>query len=248
MDPAALSTTELLARAAASALAADRDDAALWRLIGQLQERATPEVFDAAAAWCRAPERDLRLLGAYVLGDLGIEEMWPFAAECDPVLMPLLADVDPDVAAAAIVSIEKLNIGDNLEIARRADHPARQVRLAVAGCLSAFGDPDTSDALIALSRDPDVEVRRAAVNGLASQPQPDSEAIRLALVERLCDADRAVVEEALWGLAVRGDARGDAVLRAALEAPDVPEIVHMAAFTREMKAPAAGPSKWPPRQ
>jgi hypothetical protein len=248
MNPAALSTTELLARAAESALAADRDEPALWRLIDQLQDRATREVFDAAAAWCRAPEAGLRLLGASVLGDLGIEQMWPFAAECDPVLMPLLSDDDPDVVAAAIASIEKLDIGDNLEIARRAAHPARQVRLAVAGCLAAFSDPETSEALIALSRDPDVEVLRAADNGLGRQVHPDSEAIRMALVERLCDADRVTVEEALWGLAVRGDARGDAVLRAALEAPDATETVHMAAFTREMKAPAAGPARWPKPQ
>lgn len=248
MDPTALSTTDLLARAAESALAADRDEPELWRLIDQLQDRATREVFEAAAAWCRAPQADLRLLGAYVLGDLGIEQMWPFAAECDPILMPLLSDADPDVVAAAIASIEKLDIGDNLEIARRAAHPARQVRLAVAGCLGAFSDPDTSDALIALSRDGDVEVRRAAVNGLGRQAHPDSEAIRLALVERLCDEDRETVEEALWGLAVRGDARGDAVLRAALGAPDATETVRMAAFTREMKAPAVEPARWPTTQ
>lgn len=248
MDPAALSTTDLLARAAESALAPDRDERALWGLIDRLHDRATREVFDAAAAWCRAPESDLRLLGAYVLGDLGIEQMWPFAAASDPVLMPLLADEDPDVVAAAIVSIEKLDIGDNLEIARRATHPARQVRLAVAGCLSAFSDPDTSEALIALSRDPDVEVRRAAANGLGRQAHPDSEAIRLALIACLCDEDRDTVEEAIWGLAVRGDARGDAVLRAALEAPDASEIVHTAAFTREMKAPASGPPRWPRTQ
>jgi HEAT repeat protein len=248
MDHAALSTTDLLARAAESALDPHRDEPALWRLIDQLHDRPSREVFDAAVAWCRAPESDLRLLGSRVLGDLGIEQMWPFAADCDPVLMPLLSDEDPDVVAAAIEAIEKLDIGDNLAIAQRASHPARQVRLAVAGCLSAFSDPDTSDALIALSRDADVEVRRAAVNGLGRQPHPDSEAIRAALVERLCDADRETVEEAIWGLAVRGDARGDAVLRAALEAPDATEVVHRAAFTREMQAPATGPGRWPRAQ
>ena len=248
MDSAALSTTDLLARAAESALDPERDEPRLWRLIDQLHDRPTRDVFDAAVAWCRAPESDLRLLGCYILGDLGIEQMWPFAAECDPVLMPLLADDDPDVVAAAIVAIEKLDIGDNLQIATCATHPARQVRIAVAGCLSAFSDPDTSDALIALSRDADLEVRRAAVNGLGRQAHPDSEAIRLALIERLCDDDRETVEEAIWGLAVRGDARGDAVLRAALEAPDVSDLVHTAAFTREMKAPAVGPASWPKPQ
>ena len=245
MDPAALSTTDLLACAAESALAADRDEPALWRLVDELHDRPTREVFDAAAAWCRAPEPDLRLLGVYVVGELGWQQRFPFAAASDPVLMPLLADDDPDVAAAAIASVERLNIGDNLAIARRAGHPARQVRLAVARCLGAFSDPDTSDALIALSRDPDLDVRRAAVHGLGRQPQPDSEAIRLALVERLCDEDRETTEDAIWGLAVRGDARGDAMLRAALEAPDVAEIVRMAAFAREMDVPVAA---WPGRQ
>ena len=64
MDPAALSTTDLLARAAESALDPARDEPALWRLIDQLHDRPTREVFDAAVAWCRAPEGDLRLLGS----------------------------------------------------------------------------------------------------------------------------------------------------------------------------------------
>jgi hypothetical protein len=233
MDPAALSTTDLLAAAAEAAQATPVDQSRLWPFIHALHDRGTREVFDAAAAWCRAPEATLRSLGADVLSSLGIEDSWPFAKESDAVLMPLLDDPEPDVIAAAVNAIEQLDIGDNLAIARLHTHPAREVRAVVSHCLAAFSDPDTSDALIALSRDADTEVRRNAVNGLAARPHLDSEAIRLALIARVCDPDRETAEEAIFGLAIRRDARGDAMLRAALQDPDAGEIIHMAALYRD---------------
>ena len=68
MDHATPSTTALLADAAAAALASDPDDRRLWDLIYALQERASREVFEAAAAWCRSPSPPLRRLGATCSG------------------------------------------------------------------------------------------------------------------------------------------------------------------------------------
>ena len=81
MDHATLSTTVLLADAAAAALTSDLDDHRLWDLIYALQERATRDVFEAAAAWCHSPGPPLRRLGVAVLGELGLDGSFPFARE-----------------------------------------------------------------------------------------------------------------------------------------------------------------------
>ena len=171
MDADALSTTTLFARIAEAACSAASDDAVPWTAIRRLCDRPTGEVVEVAERCCRSPERRLRLVGADVLADLVDRDDRPEAAACDAILMPLLRDADPDVIAAALDAIVTLDAGDNLAIAALAGHPARVVRAAVASCLATFEDPETSDALIALSRDADPEVRRHAVNGLGAGPE-----------------------------------------------------------------------------
>ena len=87
MDHATLSTSALLADAAATAIASNPDDRRLWDLIYALHERATPDVFEAAAAWCRSARPPLRSLGVAVLGELGLDGSFPFARESEPVLL-----------------------------------------------------------------------------------------------------------------------------------------------------------------
>jgi len=232
MDADALSTTTLFASIADAARAAPSDDAVPWRAIRRLCDRPTREIVAVAARCCRSPERRLRLVGTDILADLVDRRDAPDAAACDAILMPLLADADPDVIAAAIDAIVTLDVGDNVAIAALAGHPAREVRVAVAACLATFEDPETFDALIALSRDADPDVRRHAVNGLGAQPEPDSEAIRVALAERVTDTERDIAEDAIWGLVIRGDPRGNAALDAALARGDTSETLQDAALHR----------------
>ena len=83
----ALSTTELVREAAELAASRqDLDDARLWAIIDALQDRATREVFEAAAVWCGSAAPLVRLLGATVLSELGLEQEMPFARESDAVL------------------------------------------------------------------------------------------------------------------------------------------------------------------
>lgn len=91
------------------------------------------------------------------------------------------------------------------------DHPAEEVRFAVAIALSAIAGGDQSEAvvsaLIRLSTDADGDVRDWATMGLGSITEKDDDAIRDALAARLDDPEGDTAGEALLGLALRKDAR-----------------------------------------
>src|SRR5687767_4375758 len=106
MSVSSLSTTALLADVAEVATTlGPLDERRLWDLICALRERATREVFDAAAAWCASSAPVLRTVGADVLGELGWAVEHPFAKESEPVLLPLLRDQDTNVVAAAALAL-----------------------------------------------------------------------------------------------------------------------------------------------
>ena len=233
MDHATLSTATLLADAAAAAIAAAPDDRPLWDLIYALHQRATRDVFDAAAAWCRSPSAPLRGLGVAVLGELGLDDGLPFTRESEPVLLSLLQDAEATVVAAAALALGTLGADDTATLCRTADHTVVAVRAAVARSLCDLAGPGVIPTLIALSRDPDVEVRRQATSGLGGFDREDSEELRLALVARLDDTDTETREEAIFALAQLGDDRVDAALRVALDEPETSELIEMAAMAAE---------------
>jgi len=235
MDHTTISTTALLADAAAAAIASNPDDRRLWDLIYALQERATRDVFEAAAAWCRSPGAPLRGLGVAVLGELGLDGSFPFARESEPVLLPLLQDADATVVAAAALALGTLGADDTATLCRAASHPAASVRAAVARSLCDLAGPGVIPTLITLTRDADAEVRQQATSGLGGFDREDTEELRLALVERLDDTDTETREEAIFALAQLGDDRVDAALRVALEEPETSELIEMAAMAVENK-------------
>jgi len=235
MDHATPSTTALLADAAAAAIASDPDDRRLWDLIYALHERATREVFEAAVAWCRSLSPSLRHLGVAVLGELGLDGSFPFARESEPVLLPLLHDDDATVIAAAALALGTLGADDTATLCRAASHAAADVRAAVARSLCDLAGPGVVPTLIALTRDPEAAVRQLATSGLGGFDREDTEALRLALVERLADPDAETREEAIFALAQLGDDRVDAALRVALEEPETSELIEMAAMAVESR-------------
>ena len=235
MDYASRSTAALLADAAAAAIASNPDDRELWDLIYALHERATRDVFEAAAAWCRSPSPPLRRLGVDVLGELGLDAGFPFARESEPVLMPLLQDCETTVVAAAALALGTLGADDTATLCRAASHAAASVRAAVARSLCDLAGASVVPTLIALTRDVEAEVRQLATSGLGGFDREDTEELRLALVERLEDTDAETREEAIFALAQLGDDRVDAALRVALEEPETSELIEMAAMAVENK-------------
>ena len=96
--------------------------------------------------------------------------------------------------------------------------PDAAVRLAVASSLPKlleWGAPEPSeviDALIALSSDPDDEVRDWATFGLGQMTDADGPEVRAALLERSADRCQDAREEGVCGLARRRDPRGITLL------------------------------------
>ncbi|GAA1508894.1 hypothetical protein GCM10009730_11260 [Streptomyces albidochromogenes] len=188
--------------------------AALWR-------RGDEETFQAAAAWCASGDPLRQAFAADVLAQLGFEQGdKPFAARALPLLRELAreaGDSDSELAQAAVLALGHHGDPTALpEILRHAGHPEAEVRHRVALSLIGLvpaGHREGAAALIALSRDPDDEVRDWATLALAGF-DADTPEIRQALADRLEDHDPDTAAEAAGGLAARGDARAvDALAR-----------------------------------
>jgi hypothetical protein len=238
MDHATLSTTTLLATPPLPHRLGP-DDRRLWDLIYALHERATRDVFEAAAAWCRVAERAAPRSRCRRARRARSRRQLPFARESEPVLLPLLQDADATVVARAL-ALGTLGADDTATLCRAASHAAAIVRAAVARSLCDLAGPGVIPTLITLTRDPDADVRQQATSGLGGFDREDTEELRLALVERLQDTDTETREEAIFALAQLGDDRVDAALRVALEEPETSELIEMAAMAVETSVgPAA---------
>lgn len=108
------------------------------------------------------------------------------------------------------------------------DSPVPEIREEVtqALCATAIDPPEAStvEVLLALSRDPDDDVRDWATFALGSQLSVDSETIRDALAERLSDPHFDCMHEGLVGLARLRDGRALEPTRSALEAETVHKL------------------------
>ncbi len=205
-------------------------------------------MFTAAVSWCLAADVNLRALGVDVLGELGHEADFPFAKASEPYLLALLDDPDATVVARAALALGTLGADDTGSLCRVATHPVADVRVALARSLCELAGPAVMSTLIALTRDAEADVRRLAASGLTGFDREDTEAIRLALVERLRDDDAETREEAIFGLAQLGDERVDDALRAAKEEPETSELIEMAAMQVESRRdPDAKPLRRLPR-
>ncbi len=228
--PQALSNTELVELAASEAADdSSREGAIRWELVREMHRRTDREIFDAAAAWCASTDPLIRTLAADTLGQFAYRDDYPFAAESAPLLDALLDDDDPSTAAAAATALGHLGAGDVEHLARLASHASSEVRESIAMALGSIGDPAAVPALVELSRDNERDVRNWAVFGLASGIEQDSPEIREALAARLDDPFEEAREEAIIGLAKRGDERAIAPIRRALADTEISRLIVEAA-------------------
>jgi HEAT repeat protein len=203
------------------------DDKLAWEAVSALRRIGTREVFDRAAAWCKSENPIQRARGASVLAQLGktvehqsnsfpddsylaVSQMLSAENEVQPLSCAIhaLGHLDNPAAISLISSYQR--------------HPITEIRLAVACALSSFpNDPESIQALMALIRDVDDDVRDWAVFGLGNLGIADSKEIRDALFARLSDSNKDVREEAMVGLAKRKDRRVLPALIAALMQPEL---------------------------
>lgn len=203
-----------------NAVLCEADEFDRWLFIGCLQRRGSREVLDRASRLCQSDCQFERRLGVDVLARLGEPER-TFPAACKSVLNYLLkTDSDPEVLASALSGLCHLDGHRPLALAVRfASHPHVDVRWAAVQVFSTQDDPISIRQLIRLSRDQAATIRDWATFALGTLTELDSVEVRQAFVDRLEDPDEATREEALFGLARRGDVRVVPALQRVL-APD----------------------------
>lgn len=194
-------------------LARDYNDPAAWDAVNALRRPGSREVFDRAVAWLASEDPLKRARGADILAQFGVTEEQPAALhpeESFAVLSGLLAyESEPRPLASALTALGHLHDPRALALFLKFhDHPAHEVRLAVAFALGGFaGDPAAIRALIRLTTDGNGEVRNWATFSLGVEGDADAPEIRDALAARLKDGNEDARLEALVGLARRRDHR-----------------------------------------
>src|SRR5438874_2058469 len=223
MDLHNTSVDELFALARAS-----EDEDAYWACVSELHTRVNDHTFRIADVLCDSLAIGERCLGADVLGQLGAVEgqtpaEGPFAAASGRVLMRLLEEDDePAVLSSAAIGLGHLRDERAIDrLAALSSHASSDVRRAVVHGLMGYDDDRAVHALVHLSDDEDPAVRDWATFSLGVQIDRDTPEVREALAARLGDDDANTRDEAIRGLARRGDARA---VEPALAANSSPEI------------------------
>ncbi len=208
---------ELLTRALA---VPDVDHEVWWATTYALQERHDPDVWDTAAALRDRADPLQRHFGAEVLRTINLLDESadsPFDAPLVDMFLPWIAkEPDPRVTralTAGLADAQDLRAEVPLPaLTRHVDGKVRQWAISGLRRAAEAESPEALAALIEGTTDEDAAMRLAACRTLASAP-PHVAGASGALAARLTDADESVRVEAAVRLALRGDPRGDEVLR-----------------------------------
>jgi HEAT repeat protein len=243
-------TADAIDQIFAKTLLGDYEDDAPWASVHELQRIGTREVLDKAVAWCRSADALKRARAADVIGQLGRTSDHPENAFPDDsfVVIASLIKTEKEVEplSSAIQALGHIAKPRGAEILFRFRmHPDAGVRFALACALGNFPDhPMAVEALVELTRDEDEDVREWATFGIGALGKSDSPAIRGALIERLDDSLEDTRQEAIVGLSRLRDERVLPALIAALEQPEVSDIVIEAGL--EMLGLSGSAAEWTP--
>ncbi len=246
--PPIVMTLEYINELFSKTLIGDYEDDAPWTAVRELRRIGSREVFDKAAEWCRSKESRLRARGLDVLAQIGKTIDHPsnvFPDESFSLVASTLKDeqeIQPlDSAIAALGHLD--NPAGIPLIIQFQSHPNSHIRFAVACALGSFpNDPQSTESLLLLMKDPDEDVRDWATFGIGVLCDLDSVEIRDALFQRLSDSNEDVREEAMAGLSKRRDQRVLPSLLAALAETAVSSRVIEA--TCDMLDMQANPADW----
>lgn len=214
----------------AESLLGDYDSDAPWGAVHALQGIGSRDVLDHAVEWCHSEEPLKRARGADVLAQLGKTAENPkntYPEESFSAISRLISlETDPLPLSSGIHALG--HIQNPLAVplvAQHLNHADPEIRFAVAFALGQFSyDLVAVEALLALTRDVDEDVRDWATFGIGALGKLDSPEVREALVTRLTDSFEDVRQEAMAGLARLKDRRVLSTLLKALEEPTVADI------------------------
>lgn len=192
----------------------DPEDAVAWRAIRQLWTHGGEAALQCACELAQSALARDRGVAAAILGQLGVRPLGEpqgatFAQARFSALATMLEnETDPQALRDILIAFSHL---DDVRIVPLAiafcGHHSHRVRYGVVQAISGYDDGDALDALIELSSDDDDLVRDWATFGLGSQTDADTPALREALLVRLRDREGDIDQEAIVGLARRGDLR-----------------------------------------
>ena len=186
------------------------------RAMGRIQ---SPLGLDALGAALADEDRDVRLAALFAIGQLGLVPNQPVDARAGEVVRPLLDDPDPELVAAALNALGKLATADApVQIVPLLAHRDAGVRAEAAFALfrcrfapvwrrEAIEPPVLPDAaaeaLIAVMRDADSDVRFAATYAFSRYGDPRA---KRALIDASTDGEERVRLFAVRGLGHVADA------------------------------------------
>ena len=212
-------TDEFLEEALAAFRYRDSEDFMLsdayWKPVRIFHCRADNPVMATANRLLSSEASANRVLAADILSQVafGNEARRTEAAD---LLLPVFERETACEVLRAIASAFG-HIKDERSVSRLVElcsHPDESLRYEVVFGLSGQDDKRAIESLIVLSSDPDDDVRNWATFGLGTQTEVDTPDLRNALIARLSDLDDETRDEALVGLARRGDTRtGPALLK-----------------------------------
>ncbi|MCG5214002.1 ankyrin repeat domain-containing protein [Streptosporangium soli] len=205
---------------------ADEDHETWWVVAEALGARADEETLEAALRLCTAEDPREREFGADVLGRLAEAEDAPddVRERAVPQLRRMATTEGTEaVLDSVLAALGRLRDRSALpEVLDVIGRPGRTPTPADPVTLAAVLPPDHEEGvalLIAMTEDPDAEVRDWATLGVAGLERND-ELVTGALLARLDDPSLTTVAEAVRGLADRGDARAEAGVRRVLAESD----------------------------
>jgi hypothetical protein len=173
---------DALLRGARAELAAETDSSPVPHVV-ELHRRGTREIFERASLACASPLPEERILGLRILRELGGPPP-RFAADAVPLLLDMLErESDPAVLQWIVSAIGYQHMsghrGERLEteptvlasVLKCAEHGDERVRFHVAAELPSLinedsPEPEAIDVLVALSADPDDDIRWYALAAL----------------------------------------------------------------------------------
>lgn len=216
----ALTTTELITLA----LTQDRDEDLYWDTISTLWCRPDVATFESASHLLKSGEWEHRAVGVDIMAQLGISSVNPlpvFREQAVAMLSPMALDprnAQPELLNSIICAISHQGDPASLDLLIRfKNDPYWQIRWNIVCSLPKFQDERAVEALIEMTEDEDETVRDWATFGLGTQCDVDTPEVREALARRLQDTDNDTRNEAIRGLAARGDKRVLHALKRELE-------------------------------
>jgi hypothetical protein len=206
-----------------ASLLQSRSNKGRWARIFELRERPSDAVYQKCVELAHSASVKECCIGIDVLAQLGHclpekdgtyirAKPYPYDKKTLRLYFALLETERDDEVLYSILSgighnNEHLTLAQVNRLVPYQKHKKWFVRYALVHALMGVDKAPAIDAEIALSADRSAQVRDWATFALGRQLETDTPAIREALFKRINDKDVYTLEEALYGLAVRKDAR-----------------------------------------